>query len=204
MCIRYTAILSLTVALSGCGDSSPRATTTAPGSTSSPAGAAASDTPDGASAVEMAATLTKAMALPKPKPIDIEPCTLVTAEDAAPFFSDHEPAREKGGSDHHPFRECYRTGGTMGLSSALVAVAGGLDINQFDTLMEGQAELSDQQDKMRAIDGVGDRAYWLSNFLWVQTGSTTFYVSVSTIPALDEAAALTASRQLAEKVLTRL
>ncbi len=198
---RILLALATAAVLGGCGgnDDEVAAPSAAPTATPGATGPA-----DSASNTSTAArNIAKALAMPEPRPVDIDPCTLVTAEEVDGLLKGIEASKSRGGDASRPFRECFHTGGTMGLNSVLVAVAGGLDPEQFEAYVMGNADLTGDVANVRTIEGTGSKAYWHRDFLWVHAAPHTFYVSVS-VRDMDAQVALDTARRLATQVISRL
>lgn len=136
-------------------------------------------------------------------------CTLVTKQDVEALIG--SPAPDPDTSPVGPFQSCaYYKSLTSFVQFQVCRCLSG---SEFDSSVESGAEFLEVEAKR--VSGIGDKAYWLEGILWVQKGDVAFNVWVSTPQffksdgeALEGAAlegvALPVTRELAQKVLSRL
>lgn len=146
---------------------------------------------------------------PKPPGSGIDPCALVTKEDAEAILG--SPVDEPKRQTLDPFETCIYSAGTLAKGVQLLV---GSDVyttdSGFDDAMESAARSLGVEPN--PIPGLGDKAYWLAGSLWVLKGNITFNLMVLTPELTDpqrdeevrEQEALSATTDLAKKVLLRI
>jgi hypothetical protein len=140
--------------------------------------------------------------------LEVDPCELVTKEDAAALLGGTvpEPERQTVG----PFESCFYTG--SGIFDFVQAQVGS-DVwteSEFDDSIQSSVDFIDIE--ADSVSGLGDKAYWLEGILWVLDGDVAFNLWVSnealSDPDKDESVlqeeALAVTTELAETVLGRL
>lgn len=127
---------------------------------------------------------------------DMDPCELLTAEDAGKYLDEVESTEREGGNEDYPFRKCKHD---AGLSFVMLAVAGGLDADQFEQYVREDAEAAGSE--LEAVEGIGDRAFLRGgDFLWVHSGEVTFYISAALFGGDGRAAALDLAKSVEGKL----
>lgn len=167
--------------------STPPAAGRSPGTASKPA--AAND------------AVTRLLALPTPRRVDVDPCALLTAEDVAGVITPVQKTEYKDGREDYPYRECTHRGGSMDMEFVLVKV-GGYTAEEFDAVNLANAEAVGRV--LQVVPGLGDKAYWNGQALWVLSGTTVVQVNVAKVGKMEESTHLDITRPLAELAVSRL
>lgn len=187
------------VALCACGDSSDNPEATA----DALAEAVGEDLTDEQRATA-AGQIEKAMAMPHPAPVTVDPCTLLPTEEAAAYL-EVEETKTKVGTQDSPFSEC-RHKNTF--DSIALSIAGGLDAAEFERWVKGNADLAGDMENLSAVSGLGEKAFKRKDFLFVYADGMTFSLKATVSNERDDQARIQAhldiATELAEKVLARL
>jgi hypothetical protein len=140
----------------------------------------------------------------------LDPCALVTKADAEEVLggSLNDPDRQTAG----PFESCSYIGETM---ENYVQVQVSNDVYTADSFDDAMQFAAGQLDtELAPVSGVGDNAYWFADVLWVQKGSVTLDILVTTPKLTDlrlqedtegeKQESLRITTELAAKALDRL
>jgi hypothetical protein len=140
----------------------------------------------------------------------LDPCALVTKADAEEVLgvSLGDPDRQTAG----PFATCSYGGETM---ENYVQVQVSNDVYTADSFDDAMQFAAGQLDtELAPVSGVGDNAYWFADVLWVQKGSATLDILVTTPKLTDlrlqedaegeKQESLRITTELAAKALDRL
>ncbi|MFB9066569.1 hypothetical protein [Pseudofulvimonas gallinarii] len=201
---RTLITLAISAAIAGCaegpepGQEASVTRTERPAPVSAAASPAAPAAPGKVAPDDMVARL---LALPTPRRLDLDPCTLITAEEAATVVTPIEKTEAKEGRDDLPFRSCEYRGGSMGMELVGIQV-GGYTAEEFDLVVRTNAEAVGQT--AQPVSGIGERAYWDKNNLWVHSGTTAVRFQVAKIRKMEDSALLETTRTIAEIALARL
>jgi len=138
-------------------------------------GSNADDSGDGASAAEPVGRIAIGMKAPDPVLVELDPCELLTADDARPYLDSY---RESSQQVSYGMKECKHTGGSF---TSIRLEIGGMILDDFETKVESNHQLMGDGDKQE-IPGIGDKAYFLRS-LWVQSGDYILHIDVNSLAA---------------------
>jgi hypothetical protein len=131
---------------------------------------------------------------------DIDPCELVTADEAEEVLG--EPVTDGEHGSTAPYESCTYNVESVAVKFVLVQVRTGISLDDFRSSIEDAAEFLDENPE--TVDGVGDAAYVLAGLLYSHDGDVEVVMSVVLgVGEQDEDAVLESEKELAITALER-
>lgn len=169
-------------------------------------GGGAGDSADQPSAADTAKTTAKAagriataLAAPEATLVDLDPCELLTVDDAKPHLDGY---RETEQETAYGMKGCKHKGGSF---TDVYLEIGGMDLDGFESTVASNHRLMEDVE-LQEVPGLGDKAYFLRS-LWVQSGDYILQIRVNSLPTKRDDSMqthLAAASELAKTALGRL
>ena len=139
------------------------------------------------------------LSAPEATLVDLDPCQLLTVEDATPHLDSWLKTEQK---TIHGMKECLQKGRSFTSVSLQI---GGMGLDGFEKKIAANHALMDKV-ALQEISGLGDKAYFLRS-LWVHSGDYVMQVNVNSLATKRDdslQAHLEAATQLANTIIDRL
>lgn len=120
------------------------------------------------------ATSTTPVLTVAPDASEIDPCDLVTADEAEEVLGEPVTDGERGATP--PYESCTYNVESVAVKFVLVQVRTDVSLDEFRSSIEDASDFLDEEPEM--VDGVGDAAYVLAGLLYAHDGDTEIVMSV--------------------------